>query len=99
MKTRAKVTCEYRSCGVCLHHGPGAKLRWKPKGYMMELYKDGFMSKKLNKEYFYVCDLDLRGRGKLKQTVLSFAKTTSGIKNTMGVGLSHDRITTPSEGK
>ena len=82
-----------------VHHGPGAKLKWRPKGTRLEMNKDGATRKVCNKEYFYVCDPATRGRGKLQQTLLSFAKTTSGHKNTLVLGTIDDENITPSEGK
>ena len=95
MRTKPDVKCEYRSGGVCVHHGPGAK----PNGMRIELNKDGTTSKRCNKEYFYVCDLAPRGRGKLQQIVLSFSKTTPGRKNTLVFGTKDDKNITHSVGK
>ena len=62
--------------GVCAVHGAGAVLKWQPikttkKGEGADTMKGG------DRKYFYVCDLTLSEK-KLKQTRLSFQKTTPG---------------------
>ena len=72
--TQDKKTCPYRKGGVCKEHGPGAKERWKPI-YKVVTDKEGKQTTVSSKKYFLVCDTGL-GNKKLRQTTLSFNKTT-----------------------
>ena len=98
VRKNSVVKCVYWKGGVCVHHGPGAKKRWRPKGTKIEIDKNGVARKVCNKEYFYVCGPETRGRGKQQQTVLSF-KTTQGQNNTLVFGTISDENITPSVGK
>ena len=95
------VKCVYWKGGVCVHHGPGAKRKWRPKGTKIEIDKDGVAKKVINKEYFYVCGPETRRRGKQQQTVLSFRTTTTtqGQNNTLVFGTVADDDIRPSVGK
>ena len=80
------MTCEHKKGGVCVLHGPGAKLRWKPIGPKIVTYVNGKKKTSYNKDYFYVCDLGLLGSGKtMKQTMLSLlaVKTTDSEDDTV----------------
>ena len=72
--TQEKKTCVYRKRGVCKEHGPGAKERWKPV-IRVVTDKEGKKTTVKGKKYFFVCGTGL-GTRKLKQTTLSFTKTT-----------------------
>ena len=93
MRKNSEVKCVYWKGGVCVHHGPGAKKRWRPKGTKIEIDKNGVARK-----VFYVCGPETRGRGKQQQTVLSF-KTTQGQNNTLVFVTISDENITPSVGK
>ena len=83
-KTTDERKCEHKKGGICLLHGPGAKLRMRPIGPKIVSYVNGRKKTSFEKEYFYVCDLGPMGSGKkLKQTKLSFLamKTTDGGDN------------------
>ena len=69
---RERDECVYRRGGVCEKHGPGAKLYWKP----LNKPAPGPGGKMVTRHYYYSCDVGPRGRGRLKQTTLSFRKTT-----------------------
>ena len=72
--TVGKKTCPYRKGGLCKEHGPGGKERWKPV-YKLVTDEAGRQTTVSSKKYFLVCDTGL-GNKKLKQTTLSFNKTT-----------------------
>ena len=62
------MPCQHKKGGVCVLHGPGAKLRWKPVGLKIVTYENGRKKTTINKKYFNVCDLCLLGSGrKMKQ--------------------------------
>ena len=75
MVTREMVTpkCSYTGRGICLIHGPGAKLRWKPR--MKKVTDEEGVTRLVKLEernYFYVCNpRPSVGKGKLKQTGIS----------------------------
>ena len=73
--TKEVVTpkCSYTGKGICLLHGPGAKLRWKPRMKKVTDKKGVTRLVKLDeRHYFYVCNLGPRvGKGTLKQTSIS----------------------------
>ena len=96
---KSEVKCEYWKGGVCVHHGPGAKRKWRPKGTRTIVDKNGVSRKECVKEYYYVCDPVSRGREKMNQTVLSFNKPTQRNNNTLMSGMVSDENTTPSVGK
>ena len=77
--------CQHLRGGVCILHGPGAKMKYKPK-MTVTTGPDGKKIRTMTKEHYYQCDLappsplvvGEGGRGgKLRQTQLSFVKTTS----------------------
>ena len=72
-------TCVYSKGGVCGEHGPGATEKWKPTN-TIGVGKDGKKTIKNGRKYFCVCDTGL-GNKKLKQTMLSFQKTTPVSKD------------------
>ena len=59
--------CTYRRGGVCVEHGPGAKLCWIP----MKVPNPAPGEKKTTRHYYYSCDVGPRGKV-LRQTRLSF---------------------------
>ena len=67
--------CVHTKDGVCSLHGEGAKRL--PK-LVTQVLKDktGQEVRKTVKKYFFVCDLSMRRGNKLRQTRLSFKKTT-----------------------
>ena len=65
-KMTDEMTCVHKKGGICLLHGPGAKLRWKPIGPKIVTYVNGKKKTSYNKDYFYVCDLGLLGGGERK---------------------------------
>ena len=72
--------CEHSKDGVCSIHGEGAKKF--PKLVTLKVRdKSGKEVTKTAKRYFFVCDLSLRRGIKLKQTRLSFRKTTNTEDN------------------
>ena len=64
--------------GNCVEHGPGAKLKFKP-GFKMTAGPGGEKTRTYCRKSYYECELDPRGKRKLKQTQLSFVKTTPSI--------------------
>ena len=56
------------------------------------------MTKRYRKEYYYVCDLNGRGR-KLKQTRISFSKQKGDKKADDEVGYDFDKFLTSSVGQ
>ena len=56
--------------------GKGAKMFWRPVVRMVK-GEGGGMGRLMGRQSYYVCDLGLRGRGKLCQSRLSFKKTNS----------------------
>ena len=73
--------CTYTKKGVCTNHGEGAIRKWKPTRTVV-VDADGVETVVKGREYFWKCDLDANMR-KVKQTTLSFLKTTPGINTTM----------------
>ena len=72
--------CEHSKDGVCSIHGEGAKKF--PKLVTLKVRdKSGKEVTRTAKRYFFVCDLSLRRGIKLKQTRLSFRKTTNPEDN------------------
>ena len=65
--------CVHTTKGVCNIHGEGAEKRWRG-GHVMARKPNGKTFKKYVRESYFVCDLSLTGRTKLKQTKLSFTK-------------------------
>ena len=49
--------CVYTQSGACNLHGPGAQLRWKPRGKKTTVGEDGVRKTTMEKDYFYTCDL------------------------------------------
>ena len=96
---KSEVKCEYWKGGVCVHHGPGAKKKWRPKGTKTIVDKNGVSRKVCIKENYYVCDPVSRGREKMNQTVLSFTKPTQRNNNNLMFGMESDDNTTPSVGQ
>ena len=77
--SKTKV-CTYRKGGVCDIHGPGAKYHWKP----IRNPVPGPDGKLLTRRYYWVCEIGPKGRGKLRQTKLSFGgmrRSTGGDDN------------------
>ena len=72
--TLGRKTCPYVRGGLCKEHGPGGKERWKPI-FKWVTDEAGNQTKVSSKRYFLVCDLGLKNK-KLKQTKISFTKTT-----------------------
>ena len=95
---------------VCEVHGNGARYTWKPT-FTKPVGPDGNITVVKSKEYFYICDISQDHR-KLRQTKISFMKTTSSRKTTISVrdnipditidnlqkGERFSDITTPSKG-
>ena len=105
--------CQYKKGGNCVEHGPGAKAKFRP-GFKWTAGPDGGRTRTYYRQKYYECDLDPRGKGKLKQTQLTFIKTTPSIlvKTTPSLNLSTENTvrraggenlnfssSTPSEGQ
>ena len=82
-KTMTQRGCSHSGEGVCDVHGEGAVLKWQPS-YTMTRGTRGKLYKKYVKEWYYECDLNLRGDGKLTQTKLSFPKMTPNDRKMRG---------------
>ena len=65
--------CVYARGGVCKKHGDGARSMWKPLE-KMEKVGAGNLVRRMGRKYYFVCDLGMRDRGKLRQSRLSFRK-------------------------
>ena len=76
--TPERPDCVFKEGGVCGLHGPGAVLKWRPKK-TTTVGADGRKKTSFSddRHYYYKCDLSQDDR-KLKQTRLSFLKTTPG---------------------
>ena len=88
--TPFKRECVHDEEGVlCDVHGAGAKEYWRPAGRMIRGRRGSTPIMKHAKEYYYSCDVVIRGRGRMKQTTLSaFLKTTNIRKtNTQNTGV------------
>ena len=68
--------CVYDDEGTCSIHGRGASKFWKPSRRMVKTRRGGIPKLRYEREHYFVCDLGTRGRGRLRQTTLSFWKTT-----------------------
>ena len=88
--------CQYVRGGHCLSHGAGAIELFRG-GYEWKKGRGGRMVKRYKKDYYYVCDLNGRGR-KLRQTRISFNKQ-KGEKQADEVGYNFDEFLTSSEGQ
>ena len=82
-QTVPKDRCQYTKGGVCRLHGRGAMKLWKPVP-IVTVGADGSEVRRMGRKTYYVCDLGLRGSGKLSQTKLSsfFSTTKDGVKDT-----------------
>ena len=87
-KTRLK--CSYTKEGICSEHGEGAKRHEKP---VIETFvdKNGKERRRVKEKIVvYVCDTDLKGEKKLKQSTISFTKKQTngegGGDNTLKTG-------------
>ena len=72
--SRTRPKCSYTKEGVCTEHGEGAKKHEKP---VIEMYRDknGKERRRVKEKIIvYVCDTDLLGNKKLKQSTISFIK-------------------------
>ena len=81
--TSGRERCVHAKGGICQVHGPGARYTWKPI-FIKEVGPDGEISVVKSKEWFYICDISQDNK-KLKQTKISFMKTTSTQKTTLSV--------------
>ena len=77
MTPLARTRCQFLKGGVCKEHGEGARKHWKP---VMTTFTgpNGEERRKMTKKLYYVCDLDMSGRKKLRQTRLSFGQKQGG---------------------
>ena len=80
IRTDAMEECQHSRGGVCHLHGPGASLHWRPARRTGRGRGRGG-SNGYRREYYYSCDLGPRGRGRLRQSSLSFARTTNDDNN------------------
>ena len=80
-----------------MSHGPGAIELFRG-GYEWKTGRGGRMTKRYKKEYYYVCDLNGRGR-KLRQTRISFSKQKGDKKADDEVGYNFDKFLTSSVGQ
>ena len=67
--------CRYDDKGFCHLHGQGVEKYHG--GHTLVRGANGKLKKKYSRQYYYVCDLDVGGEKKLKQTQLSFTKVIS----------------------
>ena len=81
--TPGRGRCVHAKGGICDIHGPGAKYTWRPI-FIKETGPDGKTTMVKSKEWFYVCDISQDNK-KLKQTKISFMKTTAIRKTTLSV--------------
>ena len=84
------MNCSYTKEGICSEHGEGAKRHEKP---VIETFvdKNGKERRRVKEKIVvYVCDTDLKGEKKLKQSTISFIKKQSdgegGGDNTFKTG-------------
>ena len=77
--------------GRCLLHGPGAAKKWMPKKTAI-VGEGGKVTMRYvgEREYYWKCDIGKKN--KLRQTTLTFLKTTSTFEDNP----SGDRRTTPT---
>ena len=76
LPTTPQEKCSYKK-GICHLHGDGAKKYFK----FVSIKKkgpDGVMIPGSRKQSYYQCDLGQRGRGKLRQSRISFHRPTQG---------------------
>ena len=78
MLDKKRMSCKHDKKGVCDLHGEGASRHWKPAG-VTHVWEGGRRISKVIRAYSYRCDLDLEGKKKLRQSKLSFGKTTLKI--------------------
>ena len=81
--TPGRGRCVHAKGGICDIHGPVAKYTWRPI-FIKETGPDGKTTMVKSKEWFYVCDISQDNK-KLKQTKISFVKTTAIRKTTLSV--------------
>ena len=74
----SSIRCHYLKGGRCKEQGEGDRKHWKP---LMTSYTgpDGEEKRKMTKKLCYVCDLNLNGKKKMKQTRLSFSQPPGKI--------------------
>ena len=62
-------------------HKAKAKEYWRPGGRMVKGRRGNAPVMKHEKEYYFSCDIVVKGKGRMKQTTLSsYVKTTNNMK-------------------
>ena len=88
-----KRDCVHDAEGVCDVHGARAKEYWRPAKGMVRGRRGSTPTMRHAKEWYWVCDLGTRGRGKMRQQS-SFGhfgplRTSQGMTRPVGSQLGH----------